>query len=157
MSDVTDPVTIRQVVAGDVPFIFSSWLRDLRDADGGPLPDDLFFNAHRSLIERLLSDPNVTALVACAADAQDEILGYVVAEPGVLWWVTTRKALRGRGLAKRLLMAAEAGPGVPAAWSTPLSREVLQNPPRGRRIRRNASLKARAALSGASPSPSSAR
>lgn len=150
-----DPIKIRQVVAGDLPYIFSTWLRDLRDADGGPLPDDLFFQAHRALIERLLGDPTVVALVACAADDPNEIWGYVVAEPHeVLHWVQTRKASRGRGLAKMLLTAAQVPPGTPAAWSTPLSREHLQNPPRGRRIRRNRKLRS---ASAGSSSPSSAR
>lgn len=136
MAVPTDPVTIRQVVAGDLPYIFSTLLRDLRDADGGPLPDDLWFATHRAFIERLLADPAVTALVACASDAPDEILGYIVAEPGeVLWYVQTRKPLRKQGLAKRLLVAAQVPPGTPAAWSTPLARQRLQNPPRGRQIR----------------------
>lgn len=153
-----DPVKIRQVGPGDLPYLFATWLRDLRDADGGPMPDDLFFDAHRALIERLLSDPNVTALVACAADDPNEILGYVVAEPKeVLWWVQTRKALRNRGLAKMLLSAAQVPPGTPAAWSTPLSRERLQNPPRGRRIRRGRSLSDRSVKSTASESPNSER
>lgn len=137
---MTDPVLIRQVAPGDLPYLFSTWLRDLRDADGGPLPDDLWYPAHRELIERLLASPNVTALVAAASDAPDEILGYVVAEPGeVLWWVTVRRPLRKNGLAKRLLTEAKVPPGTPAAWQTPDSRERLQNPPRGRRIRRRAS------------------
>lgn len=132
-----DPIKIRQVVPGDLPYILSTWLRDLRDADGGPLPDDLFFKAHRALIEKVLADPSTVALVACAADEPSEIWGYVVAEPNeVLWWVQTRKALRGRGLAKRLLTEARVPPGTAAAWSTPSSRDRLQNPPRGRKIRR---------------------
>lgn len=151
-----DPIKIRQVVAGDLPYVFSTWLRDLRDADGGPLPDDLFFQAHRVLIERLLGDPTVVALVACAADAPNEIWGYVVAEPKeTLWWVQTRKASRGRGLAKMLLTAAQVPPGTPAAWSTPDSRDRLQNPPRGRRIRR--ARKSHSAGSGDRPSSPSTR
>lgn len=151
-----DPIKIRQVVAGDLPYLFSTWLRDLRDADGGPLPDDLFFSAHRGLIERLLADPAIMALVACAADDPNEIWGYVVAQPSeVLWWIQVRKASRGCGLAKRLLQAANVPPGSPAAWSTPLSRDHLQNPPRGRRVRRM--MKDRASQSAESPSRSSAR
>jgi GNAT superfamily N-acetyltransferase len=137
----SDPVKIRNVVSGDLPYIYSTWLRDLRDADGGPLPDDLFFQAHRALIDRLLSDESVVALIACAADAPDEILGYVVAEPGeVLWWVQTKKPLRGQGLAKRLLQAAGIPAGAPAAWQTPAARDRLKNPSRGRRIRRRAAM-----------------
>ena len=163
MSDAAtpDPVKIRQLGPGDIAYVMATWLRDLRDADGGPMPDDLFFQAHRALIERVLADPRTTALVACAADDPSEILGYVVAEPDeVLWWVQTRKALRGQGLAKRLLTEAKAPPGTPAAWSTPLSRERLQNPPRGRRIRAAKKVRAvlgRAASSAGPKSPTSER
>jgi GNAT superfamily N-acetyltransferase len=132
------------MVPGDLPYVYSTWLRDLRDADGGPLPDDLFFMAHRGFIDQLLADESVVALVACAAEAPDEILGYCVAEPGeTLLWVQVKKPLRGRGLAKRLLVEAKVPPGTAAAWSTPLSRDHLQNPPRGRRVRRNRAMKAR--------------
>lgn len=136
MSD--DPIKIRQMGPGDMPYVLSTWLRDLRDADGSPMPDDLFFQAHRALIERVLADPQTVALVACAADDPTEIWGYVVAEPSeVLWWVQTRKALRGQGLGRRLLAEAQVPPGTPAAWQTPSARDRLKNPPRGRRIRRN--------------------
>lgn len=136
MSD--DPVLIRQAGAGDLGFVYDTWLRDLRDADPSPLPSDLWFPAHRSMIDRLLADPAVTVLVAAAADHPDEILGYVVAESGeVLWWITVRKGpLREKGLAKRLLTEANVQPGTPAAWTTRDARDRLQNPCRSRAIRR---------------------
>lgn len=133
---MSDPVLIRQLAPGDLAYVFSTWLRDLRDADGGPLDDSEWYPAHRAAIERVLADKNTVALVAAAADKPEEILGYVVAEPNeVLWWVTIRKPLRERGLAKRLLEAANVPPGTPAAWSTASSRARLKNPPRGRKIR----------------------
>lgn len=137
-----DPVLIREVTEGDLNAIFAWWLRDLRDADPGALPDDLWFPAHRAHIERLLGDEKIKARVACAADAPNEILGFAVAEPNeVLWWVHVRRdgGLRGHGLAKRLLNAVEAPPGTPAAWTTPDARK-LKNPWRGRRVRRRQSL-----------------
>lgn len=136
---MSDPVLIRELGPGDLAYVFATWLRDLRDADGGPLADDEWYPAHRAHIERVLGNKNTVALVAAAADKPEEILGYVVAEPNeVLWWVTVRKPLRERGLAKRLLTAAQCPPGTPAAWSTASSRQRLQNPPRGRKIRSRA-------------------
>jgi hypothetical protein len=134
---VSDPVLIRNLAPGDVNFLFATWLRDLRDADASALPDDLWFAAHRSYIERQFADPKVKVLVACAADQPNEILGYIVAEPSeVLQWVFVRKGpLRGQGLAKRLLEAAKVPPGTPAAWMTPLGRQRLQNPRRSRQLR----------------------
>ena len=138
--ETDDPVVLRQATAGDLGFIFSTWLRDLRDADPSALPDDLWFPAHRAHVERVLADPGVTVLVAAAADDPNEILGYVVAEPEeVLHWVLVRKGdLRGRGLAKRMLTAANCPPGTPAAWATRDSRLRLKNPCRSRQIRRRA-------------------
>lgn len=141
MSDVSaDPVIVRQAVAGDLGFIFSTLLRDLRDSDPSALPDDLWFPAHRAYVERLLADQGVTVLVAAAADKPTEILGYILAEPGeVLHWVMVRKGpLREKGLAKRLLTEANCPPGTPAAWATRFSRARLQNPCRSRQIRRRA-------------------
>lgn len=148
---MSDPVLLRPFAPGDNSFIFSTWLRDMRDADASALPDDLWFNAHRAYIERVMADPKVRVLVACAADAPNEILGYAVATPTeVLQWVFVRKGLRRQGLAKRLLLEIQAPPGTPSMWMTALGRQVLQNPRRSRQLR-----SARAAKSTASPSRAS--
>lgn len=135
MSD--DAVLIREFAPGDLNFIYSVWLRDLRDADPNPVPDDLWFPAHRATLDRILSKPEVRVLIAAAADKPDEILGFVVAEPReVVWWTFVRKGpLRGRGLAKMLLQAVDCPPGTPGAWATPLSKIRLRCPPRGRQLR----------------------
>lgn len=132
-----DAVLIRPFAPGDLAFLFSTWLRDLRDADPGPLPDDLWFPAHRAALERIMSKPEVKVLVAAAADRPDEILGYVVAEPKeLIWWVFVRKGeLRGKGIAKMLLQAVDCPPGTPGAWSTALSKIRLRLQTRGRQMR----------------------
>lgn len=139
-----DPVLVRNVAPGDTNFVYSTWLRDLRDSDASALPDDLWFAAHRAYLDRVFLDPTVRVLVAAAADQPNEILGYIVAQPNeVLQWVYVRKGLRGQGLAKRLLNEVKAPPGTPAAWMTPLGRQRLQNPRRSRQIRRAASSTAK--------------
>jgi GNAT superfamily N-acetyltransferase len=131
-----EAVVLRAFAPGDLAYMMSTWLRELRDADPGPMPDDLFFPAHRALIERLLVDPTVRCTIAAAADEPDEILGYVVAIPKELvLWTHVRKGLRGRGLAKLLLQSADCPPGTPGAWSTVLSKIRLRNPGRGRQAR----------------------
>lgn len=126
------------MVPSDLPYVFSTWLRDLRDADPSGLPDDLWFPAHRALIERTLADRSVVALVAAASDAPTEILGYVVAEPGeVLEWIHVRKPLRRKGLAKRLLsQVTPPQDAIPARWITPDARKYLRVLPRSRVMRR---------------------
>lgn len=136
MTNTDEAVVLREFAPGDLAYLMSTWLRDLRDADPSPLPDDLYFPAVRSLVERLLADPQVRCTIAAAADVPDEILGYVVAIPKELVvWTHVRKGLRGRGLARLLLQSAECPPGTPAAWSTALGKIRLRNPPRGRQFR----------------------
>lgn len=131
-----EAVILREFAPGDTAYLMSTWLRDLRDADPSPLPDDLFFPAQRALVERLLASPTVRCTIAAAADRPDEILGYVVAIPKeLLIWTHVRKPLRRRGLAKLMLAHAETPPGTPAAWATVHSKLRLQNPPRGRAAR----------------------
>lgn len=137
MSATTDDTVIfREYAPGDEAYLMATWLRDLRDADPSPLPDDLFFPAQRALITRLLASPQVRCTVAAAADVPSEILGYAVAIPSELvLWVHVRKPLRRRGLAKMLLTDMQCPKGTPAAWSTVLSKLRLVNPPRGRQVR----------------------
>lgn len=131
-----DPILFREYAPGDEAYLMSTWLRDLRDADPSPVPDDLFFEAHRSLVERLMADPTVRCTVAAATDNPREIFGYVVAIPQeLLVWIHVRKPLRRRGLAKMLLQEVQCPPGTPGAWSTVHSKLRLQNPPRGRTVR----------------------
>lgn len=138
MSQNDDPVLIREfnpLIRGEESFVYSTWLRALRDADPSGLPDDLWFDAHREHIASVLLNPKTTALVAAAADAPEEILGYVVAIPDeVLEWVTVKKRFRGMGLARRLLLAAKVSPDLPARWRTRDSGR-LSNPWRPRELR----------------------
>jgi GNAT superfamily N-acetyltransferase len=136
MTTTEEAVLMREFASSDTAYMMSTWLRDLRDADPSPLPDDLYFPAVRALIERLMGDPQVRCTIAAAADEPREILGYVVAIPKELViWTHVRKGLRGRGLAKLLLQRADCPPGTPAAWGTALGKIRLRNPPRGRQVR----------------------
>lgn len=127
------------MVPSDLPYVLSTWLRELRDAEPSGLPDDLWFPAHRAFVERVLADRSVAAVVAAAADAPTEILGYVVAEPGeVLEWIHVRKPLRGKRLAKRLLTAVNSPTDrpIPARWVTPDAKRKLATRAAGRKLRR---------------------
>lgn len=133
---MTDDVILREYAPGDEAYLMSTWLRDLRDADPSPVPDDLFFGAMRPLVDRLMADPTVRCTIAVATDNPREIFGYVVAIPQeLLIWVHVRKPLRRRGLAKLMLAQVQCPPGTPGAWSTVLSKLRLRNPPRGRTVR----------------------
>lgn len=136
-----EPAALREAEPGDLAFIYSTWLRELRHVDCGPLADDIWFPAHREHINRVLSDPGVSVLVLHPTDARREILGYVVAQPesaddpGVLHWVYIKPRYREKfGLCRRLLEASKSLKS-PASWSTPLSRQKLLNPRRARNLR----------------------
>lgn len=147
-------VEFRPAGSTDLAYLYTWWLRDARAADGSPLPDDLWFPAARELINRILSDPKVLALVAHPSDNRDEILGFVVAEPHeVLHWVHVRRGpLRGRGLA-RLLLEAAGATDAEAGWVTPLGRTHLRNRPRPRNQRRRYGLSSTSTAKSPSCSP----
>lgn len=134
---MSDGTVIRPALPGDLNYLFATTLRDMRDADGSVLEDDLWYSAHRAYLERVLMDPAVEVHVLAAEDDRNEILGYCIARPTEeLVWLHIRKGpLRGRGLARRLLEAARVTEA-PAAWMTPLGRKRLRNQWRGRKLRR---------------------
>lgn len=133
---MSDGTLIRNALPGDLNYLFSTTLRDMRDADGSALPDGHWFPAHRGYLEETLADHAVVCLVLCAEDDRNEILGFCIARPGTeLIWVHVRKGdLRKRGLARRLLLEARVL-DAPASWTTPLGRQRLRNPWRGRKLR----------------------
>jgi hypothetical protein len=142
---MSDGTILRPALPGDLNFIFANVLRDMRDADGSVLEDELWFPAHRAYLERVLSDPAVEATVLAAEDAPTEILGFCIARPGeeLIWCHVRKGPLRERGLARRMLEAARVL-SAPAAWTTPLGKRRLRNPWRGRQLRRRSSRKSTA-------------
>lgn len=155
---MSDGTLIRPALPGDLNYIMSTALRDMRDADGTALPDALWYPAHRQYLEDTLADHEVVCLVLCAEDDPNEILGYVVARPEQeLVWLHVRKGpLRERGLARRLMTEARVL-DAPAAWMTPLGRKRLRNPWRGRQLRRRLTDSRSSSSAPATPRPSAAR
>lgn len=134
--DPSEPVAIREAQATDLAFIYATWLRDARAGDSGPLPDDLWYSAHRELITRALADSRISVLIVHPVDAVDQILGYVVAEPkAALLWIHVKQKFRGMGLAKRLLLQAQVTES-PAAWWSRDAEARLRNRRRTRQLRK---------------------
>lgn len=135
MPESTEVVTLRSAEPSDMNFVFATWLREARHADGSCLPDDIWFPAYRELVNRVLADPKVVVLIVHPTDAPNEILGYVVAEPReVLWQIYVKPKFRRHGLAKMLLSSAQAETAV-AAWSTADAKLYLRNLRRPRQLR----------------------
>lgn len=100
-------ISIRGAEAGDIAFIYSTFLRGLRF--GNPyfeqMDSDSYFAAKKEEITAVLCQPDVSVRVACAADDREVILGYVVArvaEESSVVWVWVRPALRRQGVATKL-------------------------------------------------------
>jgi hypothetical protein len=135
MPSPSDPVGIRPALGSDLAFIYRRWLQDLRHVDNTPLADDIWFGAFREHINRVLANPAVQVLILHPEDAPNEILGFVVAETGVLHWIYLKPRYREKfGLCRRLLEAAKATEAL-ASWATPDSRLKLKNPRRPRQLR----------------------
>lgn len=105
-------VMVRPAVAGDLPFIFSGWLRSYRVGDlCAGVGNDRYFEAHHKIVALLLQ--RSTVLVAC--DAQNPhgvFLGFTCAEmlPGgerLLHYVYVKEDFWGHGVARMLLDALE--------------------------------------------------
>lgn len=104
------PVGFRDMEEGDRRFIMSSWLRGFHQAGDWPrrlgterCPHGIpcgccrfthrrFFDEHGPVVEQLLARSKV--VVACNPTRPDQVIGYVVAEPGVLHWVFVKTPFR---------------------------------------------------------------
>ena len=115
-------VQIRPYEAGDVSFIFSSWLKSYR---GSPVvrsvPNTIYYAKHHEVIEKILSAAGTEVWVACHEDSPENILGYVVATHGndsvIIHWVYSKQMVRMQGLAKRLIKKAIDGSHNPVSYT----------------------------------------
>lgn len=130
-----DPFIIREFVPSDLPFIMSTWLRELHATYGGPLPDKMWYDVHRQLIEKMFASRLVDIKILAARDNEQEIIAYiVVATNEALLWIHVRPKFRNHQLALHLLTLVKALE-IPLAFQTPLSRLKLRNPVRARNLR----------------------
>ena len=100
------PIKVRPAVEGDVPFIFSSWLKSYRASlFAKQVSNTVFFSEHHKVIEGILKTS--TTLVLCSADDVTNIYGYICAEKidgiFVLHYAYIKHPYRTLGLAKFLL------------------------------------------------------
>lgn len=138
----------RPLVEADQAFVFDSWLRSFRAShESGPYAPDLYFPAARGTIERLLSRPEVQALVI-EDETASVLIGWLVHEPHWYRWSRRLRRLedfhivhycfvregdvdarvRGRGFAKYLLDTAGVrrnSSSTAYSFSTPAARGLL--------------------------------
>lgn len=89
----------------DIGFIYSTWLKSYKY--DSPLTkytkQDLFYKQHQKILDKLLSSPNVTIVIACHDQDEDLNFGYIVYEPSIIHYIYVKGPFRGYGIAKKLL------------------------------------------------------
>ena len=97
---------VRGVVDSDKSFIYNSYLLNCRETYPlNVIPKSIYFPGQQRCIDHILTIG--TTLVACFPEDPNEILGYVIFEPGdtpVLHYVYSRRS--GRGVFRSLMTAA---------------------------------------------------
>lgn len=99
-------VVLRPAVGADQAFIFSTCLKGLRHGSSlmRKVPTKVYFREQHATITRIILR-GATVLVAHPEGDPDVIVGYVIAEPGVLHWVYVKEAFRMMGVARTMLNA----------------------------------------------------
>lgn len=99
-------VDLRPAVSDDQGFVFSTWLKGLRfgNPQMAKVPARTYFREQHKVITNIIIR-GATVLVAHPPDEPGVIVGYVVAEPGVLHWLHVKNAFREMGVGRRLLEA----------------------------------------------------
>jgi hypothetical protein len=104
-ADKRESMIIRQAVASDVPFIFSTWLKGLRYGNEifELVPAEIYFENYHRIIQNILASPSTQISVACLKEDKDVILGYAVYTGTTLHWCHVKTAWRNIGIAKQLV------------------------------------------------------
>lgn len=103
----TLPFRIRPATSEDVSFLFSSWLKSLRDSGVASrgISNTIFFEGQHKLIEKILQ--NASVHVACSVDNPAQLYGYIVAEKiegiFVMHYIYVKHTFRRMGIGQALL------------------------------------------------------
>jgi hypothetical protein len=100
------PIALRHTHAGDIAFIFNSWLESYRGSlHMKNISNTVYYAGHHNLIERIMKRSE--AVIACNPEDQTQIYGYIVYEiiTGVLvlHYVYVKQPYRKLGIMKQLL------------------------------------------------------
>jgi hypothetical protein len=126
------PYVKRQAIPKDIPFIYSCWLKSYKhDSEIGlSTTKTIFFDHYRLVLDHLLAKDSTKVYVACHAQEQDVIYGFLVAEPDkqILHYAFTKEAFWNLGIAKDLFQEAFPQKGsVHFTHRTKLSQILLRN------------------------------
>jgi len=106
-------VKIREIAEADLPLIYNSWLKSYRESPAvRSIPNSIYFKEHHKLIENILMSTYCQVLVACAADDENVVYGYLVIEfldSPVVHWAYCKQQFRRSGVMKALVAEARSG------------------------------------------------
>lgn len=102
--------------AEEFAFVFDSWARSFRRSPwAGCIPNHLYDAVSRECAKGIIDRPDARVVLAVAPGDDRRVMGYYVAEPGVLHWLYVKAAFRGMGIGRALLEHATAD--VPGEWT----------------------------------------
>jgi hypothetical protein len=116
-----DGVLVRPVTPDDVAFVIHGWLEGYWPDCPCSLvmPKAEWFRRWHVVVENALADERNRCLVACDAERESCLFGFIVARPpDILHWVYVKQTYRGNSIAKDLML--EAGLRLPmrlSSWS----------------------------------------
>lgn len=99
----------------ELKFILDSWSSSYRKSSfAGTVPNNLWQEVARATATQLMSRPNCRTVVALVPSiviggkldverARGRVMGYSIAEPGILHWIYTKKDYRRLGVATQML------------------------------------------------------
>ncbi len=98
-------VEVRNGTTDDINFIYATMLRGLYHGCElyGLIEKEAFYSNYEQVLAKLLLKPVLELKIACLTLEPEVILGYALAEPGVLHFVYIKSPFRGQNIAKQLL------------------------------------------------------
>lgn len=131
--DVEAAYIFRPYTTDDIPFILSSWGSSYFEGTSGhkQLQPDEFHHYHRPIRDRVLSNPNATAIVCVSKDDPSTILGWILVEKNQdpfirLHYLYVKGSLQGEGLGNKLLKIALPIRPVIYTHSTQKARRIMK-------------------------------
>lgn len=130
---INNLVALRNCNHGDINFVYSSWLRSLRQGSAyyRSIPHKIYFKAHEASIKNTLTESSV--VIASPVSEPEIIVGYLVWEDRsdryvVLHYCYVKKEFRRMGLATHMINSIAGDRDLIATHYTDKFRNVHFNP-----------------------------
>jgi GNAT superfamily N-acetyltransferase len=112
MESSSTPYVIRNLVPGDEPFVYASWLHSFEPFRDRRISRDIYYQEHHALIAGLLDKPSGLRIVAASREEPKLLFGFLfgarLSVGTVLDYVFVKPIYRRMGIASALLR--ELGP-----------------------------------------------